>query len=162
MIKEDYESPDNSGGKWSEQGNKYETEDFKDGSDDNTEASEGDKAIKTPNQYDFYTGQDVMDREVGEKKTFQGAVSDDTSIPSELEMHGNDVDPSLQRSAQDRKYRYLYEPYFDGKSYGSQIFGVEMVNKMTTTRNLNRISVNSVFMQVLQTESSPEATGVHE
>ena len=103
-----------------------------------------------------------MDREVGEKKTFQGAVSDDTSIPSELEMHGNDVDPSLQRSAQDRKYRYLYEPYFDGKSYGSQIFGVEMVNKMTTTRNLNRISVNSVFMQVLQTESSPEATGVHE
>ena len=44
-----------------------------------------------------------------------------------------------------------YEPYFYGKWYVSQLFGVEMGKNMKNTRSLNSIYVNAIFTQLLQT-----------
>ena len=60
-------------------------------------------------------------------------------------MYDNDEDPNLQRSACDKKSLYPYEPYFDGKQHGYQLFSVEMVSKTTVTMSLNKIATNVIF-----------------
>ena len=56
----------------------------------------------------------------------QGADPRDTSSPSEEETQGNDEEPNLRRSGLDRKTTNPYEPYFEGKRYGKQLFGMKM------------------------------------
>ena len=60
-----------------------------------------------------------------------------------------------------RKPTPPYEPFFDGKLYVDQLFGVKMVSKRKTIRSLNIIAVNAVLAQVFQTESAPEDPGAH-
>ena len=103
-----------------------------------------------------------MDVEVDDRNTSQGAGSIDMEIPNEQETHDNDEDPNLRSYARNRKPPSPYEPFFNGNIYGAQLFGVEMGSKMKTTKNLNTIAVHDVFTQVLQTESAPEAPGLHE
>ena len=102
-----------------------------------------------------------MDREVDNNNTSQGSGLIKTSRKNERETHDNGEDPNLRSSACNRKPPTPHEPYFDGKQYGAQPIGVKIGNKMTNTRSLNSISMNAFFMQVLQTESAPEAPVVH-
>ena len=57
-------------------------------------------------------------------------------------MHDNDEDPNLWRSVRDRKPLSLYELSFDGKQYGTQLFGADMGHTMTTTRSLLVLPLN--------------------
>ena len=45
--------------------------------------------------------------------------------------------------------------------YGDQIFGMNMEDKMTTTKNLNSIAVNTIFARVLNTDPAQEAQVAH-
>ena len=90
-------------------------------------------------------------KKVDDNDTFQGAGSSDKSSQNEQETHENDEDPNLRRYERDRNPPSTYEPYFDGKWYVSQIFGVEMGKNMKNTRSLNIIYVNAIFTQLLQT-----------
>ena len=83
---------------------------------------------------------------------FQGSDISDTSSLSEEETQGNAEDPTLRRSRRDRKTPTPYEPYFEGERYEAQLFGMNMEDKMTTTKRLNSISVNATFDQVLNTD----------
>ena len=78
--------------------------------DDNTEASEGYKAIKIPTKYDFDAGKYDTDGEVDDDNTFQGVVSRNTPIPNEQETNENDEGPNLRRSARNRKPPSPYQP----------------------------------------------------
>ena len=68
----------------------------------------------------------------------------------------------MKRSGHDRKPPSPYEPYFEGKRYGPQLFVMKMEDKITTTKNLNSIAVNDIFSQVLKTDPAQEAPGAHE
>ena len=67
----------------------------------------------------------------------------------------------MRRSGRDRKPPSSYEPYFEGNWYVAQIFGMNMEDNMTTTKNLNSIDVNTIFAQVLKTDPTQEAPGAH-
>ena len=92
---------------------------------------------------------------------YQGADTSNTSSPSEEETQRNDKDPNLRRYGCDRKPPSRYEPYFEGKRYGAQLFGMKMEDKMTTTKNLNSIYVNAIFSQVFKTDPKQEYPVAH-
>ena len=76
---------------------------------------------------------------------YQGADPSYMSSPSEENTQGNYKDPNLISSGHDRKTSSPYELYFEGNRYGAQLFGMNMEDKMTTTKNLNIIAVNAIF-----------------
>lgn len=99
-------------------------EDIEDGSYDNTKESEGHKAIENPTEYDRDAVQDIMDGDIDDDDTSQGLVSRYKPIPNEQETHDTNEDTNLWRSVRYIKTPSKYKPSFDGKQYGSQLFGV--------------------------------------
>ena len=89
----------------------------------------------------------------------QGVYPSGKSSPSKEETKDNAGNPTLRTSGRNRKIPFPYEPYFEEKRYGSQLFGMNLEDNMTTTRNLNIISVNTIFDQVLNTDPAQEAPG---
>ena len=72
---------------------------------------------------------------------YQGSDPRDRSSKSEDETQGNAEEPYLRRYGHDRKPPSPYDPYFEGKRYGYQLFSMKTEDKMTTTKNLNIIAV---------------------
>ena len=68
----------------------------------------------------------------------------------------------MRRSRHDGKTLSLYDSSYEVKQYGDQIFGVKMEDKMTTTKKLNSIAVNTIFARVLNTDPAQEAQVAHE
>ena len=89
----------------------------------------------------------------------QGVYPSDKTIPSKEETKENARNPTLRTSGRNRKLPSPYEPYFEEKRYGSQLFGMNFEYKMTTTKNLNIIAVNTIFDQVFNTDPAQEAPG---
>ena len=57
---------------------------------------------------------------------YQGVNPSNMSSPGEEETQGNDEDPNFRRSGNDGKPPSPYDPYFKGKRYGAQLFGMKM------------------------------------
>ena len=115
----------------------------------------------TNNNDDHNYGQNITEGKSSDNDMSQGEDPRNTSSPSEEETQGNIEEPNLRRSGLDRKPPSPYEPYFEGKLYGSQIFGMKMKYNMTTTNNLNSIAVNVIFSKVFNMYPSQEAPGAH-
>ena len=65
----------------------------------------------------------------------------------------------MRRSGRDRKTPSPYDPSFEEKRYRDQLFVMNLEDKITTTNNLNSISVNAIFAQVFKMDPMQEAPG---
>ena len=64
-------------------------------------------------------------------------------------------------SIHDIKPLSSHESSFEVNRYRAQLFGMNMEDNMTTTKNLNSIAVRAIFDQVLKMDPKQKAPGAY-